>query len=111
MPHGHAVAVCLPEIWEYMIGNMEKCLDKRGKDYLDIVFNRIAKSMGCDSPQKAIEKFRKVMIEMNLECPVAGNKEDELKVLTLSVNPVRLKNNPVKLEEEKIKEIYSIILH
>ena len=29
-PHGHAVAVCLPEIWEYMIGHMDKCLDKRG---------------------------------------------------------------------------------
>jgi len=32
LPHGHAVAVCLPEIWQYMLDNMDKCIDSRGKN-------------------------------------------------------------------------------
>ena len=34
LPHGHAVAVCLPEIWEYMLSHPGKCVDPRGERYL-----------------------------------------------------------------------------
>lgn len=34
IPHGHAVAICLPELWKYMIDNMDKCIDKRGANTL-----------------------------------------------------------------------------
>ena len=51
LPHGHAVAVCLPEIWEYMLGNMDKCIDCRGKAYLSGIFSEISKAMGCETPR------------------------------------------------------------
>ena len=110
LPHGHAVAVCLPEIWEYMIGHIDKCIDNRGQDYLSDVFLLISKTMGCDSSKQAIVEFRQIMKELELGYPVAGHKEEELNVLSTSVNPVRLKNNPIKLEETIIQNIYSIIL-
>jgi len=48
---------------------------------------------------------------MELKNPVAGDKERELNVLSTSVNPVRLKNNPVVLEnEEIIRRLYDAIL-
>lgn len=110
LPHGHAVAVCLPEIWEYMLGNLDKCIDSRGQDYLFDIFDLIAKAMGCANPVKAIELFRQTMVDMELKNPVALNKEKELDVLSTSVNPVRLKNNPVFLDVEVIRSLYSIIV-
>ena len=110
LPHGHAVAVCLPEIWEYMIGHMDKSIDKRGKDYLNGIFNEIAKSMGAESPSEAIVLFRDMMTQMELAKPTSQKREEELSVLSTSVNPVRLKNNPVALEKEVIYHLYNSII-
>ena len=110
LPHGHAVAVCLPEIWEYMLGNMDKCIDDRGQEYLSDIFDQISKAMGYVNPKEAIAEFRQMMQDMDLKSPVAVNRDDELNVLSTSVNPVRLKNNPVRLSENVILELYSIIV-
>lgn len=110
LPHGHAVAVGLPEIWQYMIDNMDKCIDNRGQEYLTNVFSDISKAMGCEAPSLAIKVFRQMMKELDMSNPVATNKEEELDILSHSVNPIRIKNNPVKLNEETIKSIYDIII-
>ena len=110
LPHGHAVAVCLPEIWEYMLDNMDKCIDSRGKAYLSGIFAEISKVMGCESPHRAIVFFRGMMREMELANPKADNRKEELNVLSISVNPVRLKNNPVELSKETIKSLYDAII-
>ena len=109
-PHGHAVAVCLPEIWEYMIGHMDKCIDSRGQEYLADIFTKIAEAMGCETPIEAITLFRQMMVKMELTKPVAMNREEELKVLSTSVNPVRLKNNPVMLFTDTIRGLYEVIV-
>jgi len=110
LPHGHAVAVCLPEIWEYMIGNMDKCIDQRGEKYLADIFDMISKTIGCSNPVQAIAKFREMMREMELANPVAENRREELEILSNSVNPVRLKNNPILLNETTIFDLYKRIL-
>ena len=110
LPHGHAVALGLPVIWEYMLGNMDKCIDARGQEYLEDIFNHIAMSMGCDSPQQAIVVFRDMMKDMELNNPAAGNREEELNLLSTSVNPVRLKNNPVNPSLTDIYSLYNLIL-
>ena len=110
LPHGHAVAVGLPVIWEYMLGNLDKCIDVRGQEYLTDIFSQIAKAMGCDSTQKAIDVFHEMMKDMDLKNPEAGNKEEELKVLATSVNPVRLKNNPIRIDESDALRLYSRII-
>lgn len=110
LPHGHAVAVCLPEIWEYMIGHMAKCIDSRGQEYLSSIFNDIANSMGCDSPDIAIALFREMMAYMEIKNPVGMLREKELEELSRSVNPIRLKNNPVELDFPTIHSIYKKII-
>lgn len=110
LPHGHAVAVCLPEIWEYMVCHMDKCIDIRGSEYLVGIFDQIAKVMGCEKPKGAIALFRQMMKGMELWNPVAENKEEELKVLSTSVNPVRLKNNPIKIDSTTAKKLYATII-
>lgn len=109
-PHGHAVAVCLPEIWEYMLSHMDKCLDNRGQDYLKRVFNFIAQTMGAENPTEAIEIYRNLMKDMELTNPLSAKRDEDLIILTTSVNPVRLKNNPVQLKEESIQNIYKRVI-
>lgn len=109
LPHGHAVAVCLPEIWEYMIAHMDMCIDNRGHEYLSGIFAHISKAMGFEKPEQAIDEFRQMMKEMDLKNPVAENREKELKILATSVNPVRLKNNPVAVDQHTAYALYSII--
>ena len=109
-PHGHAVAVCLPEIWEYMIAHIEKCIDKRGQDYLNDIFNDIAHAMGVESTTDAITLFRGMMKDMELANPRGINRKEELAVLSTSVNPVRLKNNPVDLDAHTIANLYDVII-
>ena len=111
LPHGHAVAVGLPVIWEYMLGNMDKCIDNRGQEYLVDIFNQIAKAMGCETRADAIALFRQMMLEMELKTPVAVNREEELEVLSTSVNPVRLKNNPISINAIIARNLYSRILN
>ncbi len=110
LPHGHAVAVCLPEIWEYMLGNMDKCIDKRGQSYLLGIFSEISKSMNCESTVDAIAGFRRMMAEMELKNPMGNNMEDELRILSTSVNSVRLKNHPIELDELGIRRLYERIV-
>lgn len=110
LPHGHAVAVGLPVIWDYMLENMDKCIDVRGQQYLAGIFNKIARAMGCDNPQQAIGVFCEMMKDMELKNPVAVNREVELNVLSTSVNPVRLKNNPINLNHKAIQDLYNSII-
>lgn len=110
LPHGHAVAVCLPEIWEYMIGHMEKCIDARGKEYMTGIFRQISIAMGCENVKQAIIIFREMMNDMELANPESENKEEDLKILSTSVNPIRLKNSPILIEEKNAEILYSSIL-
>ena len=106
LPHGHAVAVCLPEIWKYMIGHMDKCIDKRGHDYLNHIFNYIAQSMGATTPNDAINIFKNMMKEMDMSIPICNPLSSDILLLSSSVNPIRLKNNPVSFSEDELRQLY-----
>lgn len=111
LPHGHAVAVCLPEIWDYMTKHPEKCIDPRGYGYVTGIFNEIAQAMGTPGTTEAILQFRKMMTLMALGNPVStANRLPELELLSKSVNPVRLKNNPIKIDETAALELYRTIV-
>lgn len=111
LPHGHAVAVCLPEIWEYMLSRMDKCKDARGSEYLASIFYQIAQTMGCSNPVDAIETFHQMLVDMDIQKPVSNSRTSDISLLTTSVNPVRMKNNPVELNERTIHALYDIIVN
>lgn len=110
LPHGHAVALCLPEVWMYMMEHPDKCVDPRGSDHLEFIFEWLGRIMHCDSAYKGIMMFRSVLFALDMPKPHSNDLEKDLDILTHSVNPVRLKNNPVPLDENTIRNIYKKIL-
>lgn len=103
IPHGHAVAICLPEVWQYMLEHIDNCIDIRGVQYFSDIMNQLSKMIDIDY-------FKYMMKKMEMFCPCANDKEKDLDILTQAVNPVRLKNNPVTLEPEVLKDMYRRIL-
>lgn len=110
LPHGHAVAVCLPVIWEYMINHLDKCIDKRGAEYLSQVFFDIASALQGENAATAIAIFQSLLKDLELIHPFDSASTDHIEILADSVNPVRLKNNPVRLEMETIQKLYQHII-
>lgn len=112
LPHGHAVAVCLPWIWKYMIAHPDKCIDKRGQSHLEQIFKNIASTMCCKTSQEAINLFESMMKDMEMGNPTSGNnhRSSDISLLTSSVNPIRLKNNPVELDAGTIYFFYESII-
>ena len=103
--HGHAVAVCLPHVWEYMINNLELTIDNRGKDYLEDIFCNLDNIFGTSSHIKTIEKLKEIYFEIGIKYSNIVKKND-LNQLISSVNIERLNNNPVKLSKDTLEQIY-----
>lgn len=108
IPHGHAVAICLPKVWDYMWKHLEQCIDPRGKDYLLDIFMQISKELKMECIENAIHKVEDILQTLEIEAPNA--RKEELEGLVASVNPVRLKNNPVQLDKESLSYLYERIL-
>ena len=106
--HGHAAALVDTKLFPYMVSHTADCVDPRGEEYLKEVFEEIAGLFGCRSVDDACAKLQDLFDTLELKVPEAT--EEDYKVLKTSVNPVRLKNNPVKLTEDSIDSLYRVIL-
>lgn len=106
--HGHAAAMCNRVLFPWMLRHMDRCIDPRGMDYLALTFEEIADAMGCRSAMEAADRTRKMFDDMELEVPTAT--KEQIEQLKVSVNPVRLKNHPIRLDEEIIGQLYQEIL-
>ena len=106
--HGHAAALCDRVLFPWMLKNTHLCIDPRGEDFLKIIFNEIANAMGCSTPEDAADKLNAIFTKLGFEIPSAT--EEQFAILKSSVNPVRLKNHPVKLDQETIDSLYRVIL-
>ena len=100
--HGHAAALCVSKLWPYMMKNTDKCIDDRGEEHLKSVFEQLEKII-------TVKEFDEMIRTMELETPQVKASAD-YEVLKRSVNPVRLKNNPVELTEDVIDDLYHKIL-
>lgn len=107
--HGHAAALCVNQLWPFMSDNADKCIDVRGKEYLKSIFVEIAHAMNCESVKAAQNKFAELLLKLNISKP-DSIKDQDFDLLKNSVNPVRLKNNPVELTTESIDYLYHKIL-
>lgn len=110
IPHGRAAFVCLPYVWEYMLEHPENCVDSRGQTYLQQILSDIAKEIGCNKVKQAPSRMRELYVSLFHNEPSENFRIEELELLVQSVNPVRLKNNPVELNLEAIHALYERIL-
>jgi len=92
LPHGHAVAVCLPKVWRYM------------GDHEDI-----AKALGKRSYSEAVLFLEELLQRLEI-LPPRHVSYDDLDTLANSVNIQRLRNNPTRLSALEIKALYKEIL-
>jgi len=109
IPHGHAVALCLPKVWRFMLDNPDLCIDPRGKGYLASVFGDLATALGAQGPDEAILWFGSLLETLDMKAP-AGLDEEKLQVLVDSVNLERLQNSPVKLDALALRRLYEKLL-
>lgn len=109
LAHGHAAALCVQALWPYMMAHTKACIDPRGEAYLQKMFRELALAMGCKTPEEAVGQYQSFLRGLALSVP-ALREEGELGLLTQSVNPDRLKNNPVRLTEETLEGLYRQIL-
>jgi len=104
--HGHAVVLSMPALMRYMCLNLDKCVDPRGKEYLENVFNEINNIFGTNSLCEASDFVQKMITELELLVPKAT--EHDIKLFANSVNKQRLKNNPVDIND--VSKLYKEIL-
>ena len=95
--HGHAVFACLPYVWEYMYNDN---IDNE----LNNTFIEIANIMGKGNVIDAIKLLKDLYLELELNN--FNIKEEDIDILTNSVNAERLNNNPIIYNNEQIKDIY-----
>ena len=95
--HGHAAALCNRILFRWLINKNLPVLDE------------IASAMGCNTPEESAEKFNAIFSRLNMAIPSAT--EQEINILSESVNPERLKNFPVQLDSLTIKNLYREILN
>lgn len=107
--HGHAVALCMRRIFALTVERaLDRCNDPRGAAYLEGVLKEIAHLMGCSTAKDAAQKFNEFVDGLELEKPQFT--EGDFAKFTNVVNPERLKNHPVRIDEAEIEALYREIL-
>ena len=106
--HGHAAMLCDRVLYPWMIQHAEKCTDPRGVDDLQSVLDEIGVCLGGHGAQDGAEKLNELFDALHLAVPEATKEQFE--TLRTSVNPVRLKNHPIRLDTETMDGLYHRIL-
>ena len=93
LPHGHAVALCLPHVWRFL------------EEHADASLKRVLATLPI-----SLNDFVSLMEEMNMARQKVGAILPDVETLVSSVNPERLRNSPVPLAVTDLREIYKTIL-
>ncbi len=102
IPHGAAVALCLPEVWKFIANNTSRCKDPRGKAHLSAIMTALSMYIG------GLDGFMIIYDALEMPAPPECS-EEQLETLAASVNPTRLGNNPVLPDEDELKAMYRAI--
>ena len=108
LAHGHAAMLCVKTLLPWMLENTERCIDPRGREYLESVFKYIAETFGYAEPKQVADYLEDLYTRLKMSTPSAN--EAEFALLTSSVNVDRLKNHPIKLDKESIDLLYHKML-
>lgn len=108
--HGHAVSICLPSVWRFIINNIDRTAEGVTEEHIISALTILKKAFNVrtKSDDDVVDEFEFILELLELETPLLHNKAD-INILTDSVNPVRLNNNPVTLDKDDIKQLYSNI--
>ncbi|HLD00364.1 MAG TPA: phosphonoacetaldehyde reductase [Candidatus Nanoarchaeia archaeon] len=114
IPHGHAVALTLPEMVEYNAGTTEgSTLDPRGVMFIKDMLNNLASIFGVSSPKEIKTRLELLMDNIGLErklikLGIQSDIDIDL-IIKNGFNPERMKNNPRKIEQNDLRRIIETI--
>lgn len=103
LPHGHAVAICMQEVWGYMLEHTDMYINPQEKVCLDKTMSEIFEKIN-------FAYFSMMLKKLEMAYPESKNKESDLDILAASVNPIRMKNNPIALDTKVLREMYGRIV-
>ena len=106
--HGHAAILCDRVLYPWMIQHAELCTDPRGVDDLRGALDEIGVCLGGNGARDGAERLNELFDSLHLAVPEATKEQFE--TLRTSVNPVRLKNHPIRLNTETMDGLYHRIL-
>jgi alcohol dehydrogenase class IV len=112
VPHGHAVWLTLPKIYEIHANPGERKInDLRGKEHLDKIMIRLNSIFGINKNNEILDFFYDFLrsIEINHDFDNLLNLSNSKKIsLIKSVNEQRMSNNPIYFESKDTKYIFSV---
>jgi len=102
LPHGHAVAICLPVVWQCMLDNLDNPdISKK--------FTDISNILGYSNPGDAIKGFLQLLKSLEITSPTEVDTEI-INSLAKDVNIERLNNSPIPFDANMILNVYEKIL-
>lgn len=107
--HGHAAALCVASVWPYLLAHTDRCVDPRGSAFLEDTLDEIGQAMGCAGARGGVERLQALLSALHLETPEYS--EEKLAALAAGVNPDRLNNFPVLLDDEVLQTLYRGIMN
>ncbi len=109
IPHGHAVALTLPEMITYNAKVTEKdCLDKRKVEYVQRTMQELYAIVGAKSGEEMKKKIETLLENIGLEQRLQKlniHKDDVEIIIKRGFNPERMKNNPRLVTEGNLRNM------
>lgn len=105
--HGHAVALCMPYVWEYLAAHTGCALGGVKKEALEQTLDELNEIYKCRNTEETIAFFRGMFTDCGLSVPEIP--AEDIDVLTDSVNAQRMKNYPAAIEKKALAELYAQI--
>lgn len=112
IPHGQAVGFTLP-LFMLLNANTgdENSQDERGKDFVLARMSELFKILGVKDATSAKTRLEELIITIGLKSNFKpANVHAALDVLTKSVDPDRLANNPRVVSKKEVKQIIKSVL-
>ena len=109
IPHGQAVAICLPLVWKELLDYNKKSLREPEQNLKDAL-NLIDKAFDSTSNYEALKKYLLLLKKYDFSSRLVASKK-EIVFLASSVNETRLNNYPLILKKDQIIEMYKKIIH
>lgn len=105
LPHGHAVAVCMPHVWRLLVAesNSDETVRERLCN-IALLMTRGARR----EVQAGLLAFESIITAMDL--PKVDGSTEDIDVLVDSVNLERLSNFPMTVSKDQLRSIYAKIV-
>lgn len=106
--HGHAVAVCMPYVWEYLASHTDCLIEGVNQEELEQTLARLNELYCCQNTKETIAFLKGMLVDYGLSAPEI--KEEEIEILAGSVNAQRMRNFPAVVERADLEALYRRIL-